>query len=78
MDLQLVKKGLLNYTRRKKRWALLLAALGFSTYTAYKVYHFPSLAEKRKRVSKIFGAFVAVVEAISDSADTIGVVSKDL
>ncbi|KAJ6379020.1 hypothetical protein OIU78_029107 [Salix suchowensis] len=77
MDLQLVKKGLLNYTRRKKRWALLLAALGFSTYTAYKVYHFPSLAEKRKRVSKIFGAFVAVVEAISDSAETIGVVSKD-
>ncbi|KAF9678157.1 hypothetical protein SADUNF_Sadunf07G0005700 [Salix dunnii] len=77
MDLQLVRKGLLNDTRRKKRWALLLAALGFSTYTAYKVYHFPSLAEKRKRVSKIFGAFAAAVEAISDSANTIGVVSKD-
>lgn len=77
MDLQLVKKGLLDYTRRKKRWALLLAALGFSTYTAYKVYHFPLLAEKRKRVSKIFGAFVAVAEVISDSAETIGVVSKD-
>ncbi|KAJ6288228.1 hypothetical protein OIU76_024256 [Salix suchowensis] len=61
----------------RKRWALLLAALGFSTYTAYKVYNFPSLAEKRKRVSKIFGAFVAVVEVISDSAETIGVVSKD-
>jgi hypothetical protein len=77
MDLQLLKKGLLDYTRKNKRRALLLAALGFSTYTAYKVYHFPSLAKKRKRISKLFVALVAIAQLISDSAETIGVVSKD-
>ncbi|CAK7339730.1 unnamed protein product [Dovyalis caffra] len=78
MDLQLVQKGLLDYTRRKKRWALWLAALGFSTYTAYKVYHLPSVSAKRKRISKIFGALIAIAEVISDSAETIGFFSKDL
>ncbi|KAL7234634.1 hypothetical protein ACSBR1_018155 [Camellia fascicularis] len=46
MDLQLVKKGF-DYTQKRRKWVILLAALGFT-------------------------------EAVSDSAEAIGVVSKDL
>ncbi|KAJ4844195.1 hypothetical protein Tsubulata_000870 [Turnera subulata] len=78
MELGLMKKGLLDYTRRRKRSILLLAALGFSTYGAYRVYHLPSLARKRNRIAKLLGGLVAIAEAISDSADTIRVLSNDL
>ncbi|EEF37130.1 protein PHLOEM PROTEIN 2-LIKE A10 [Ricinus communis] len=78
MDLQLVKKSVLDYTQKKKRWVAMLGAIGFTSYALYRTYHLPSIAQKRKRISKLLGALISVAEVISDSAETIGVISKDL
>ncbi|KAF2295615.1 hypothetical protein GH714_033308 [Hevea brasiliensis] len=77
MDLQLVEKGLLGYTWKRKRLVAMLAAIVFSTYAAYRVYHLPSI-EKRKRFSKVLGALISIAEVIYDSAETVGIISKDL
>uniref|UniRef100_A0A5B7A875 Protein PHLOEM PROTEIN 2-LIKE A10 n=1 Tax=Davidia involucrata TaxID=16924 RepID=A0A5B7A875_DAVIN len=76
MVLQLINKGL-DYTRKRKKWVLLLAALGFSGYGVYRVYHSPSVVKKRKRLLKLLGALFSIAELVSDSAEMIGVVSKD-
>lgn len=77
MDLELAVKGF-GYARKKKKWLLVMAALGFSGYGAYRVYHLPSVSQKRKRLLKLLGALVSVAEVVSDSAESIGVLSKDL
>ncbi|KAF2295595.1 hypothetical protein GH714_033257 [Hevea brasiliensis] len=77
MDLQLVEKGLLGYTWKRKRLVAMLAAIVFSTYAAYRVCHLPSI-EKRKRFSKVLGALISIAEVIYDSAETVGIISKDL
>ncbi|KAK9053281.1 hypothetical protein SSX86_029914 [Deinandra increscens subsp. villosa] len=77
MDLDLVEKSL-NYTEKRKKWIIFIAALGFSTYGAFRVYNLPSVVKKRERFFKVLGALASVAELLGDSAETIGVVSKDL
>lgn len=63
--------------RRPTNWLLLMAALGFSGYSAYKLYHSPSIARKRAQFSKFFAALSSATAAFSDSADCLATVSKD-
>lgn len=71
------EKGLFSPQRRRK-WLILMAISGVSGYGVYKVYHLASVARKRKRLLKIFGAILSVAELISDSAETLSIVSRDL
>lgn len=77
MDLELINKGLI-YAQRRKKWILLITALGFTTYGAYRACNSPSVIRKRDRLIKILGALASITELVGDSAETIGVISKDL
>lgn len=77
MDLQLLDKGL-DFCRKRKKWVLLCALFGASSYGAFRVYQLPSVTRKRRRLLKLLSAFFSVAELVSDSAETIGVVSRDL
>ncbi|KAG8377555.1 hypothetical protein BUALT_Bualt08G0045300 [Buddleja alternifolia] len=77
MDSGLVKRGL-DFSRRKRKWIILLGLIGFSSYGVYKLYHMPSVVRKRNRIFKLFGALVSMAEMVSDSAETVSVVSRDL
>ncbi|XP_013657751.1 protein PHLOEM PROTEIN 2-LIKE A10-like [Brassica napus] len=73
------EKGLSNSPHRRKKWILLIAISGVvSGYGAYKVYHLPSVTRKRRRLMKILGAFLSVAELISESAEAMTVVSRDM
>ncbi|KAL0332359.1 UNVERIFIED_CONTAM: protein PHLOEM PROTEIN 2-LIKE A10 [Sesamum calycinum] len=67
-----------DFAKKKKKWVLVLGALGFTGYGAYRVYNLPSVVKKRQRLLKLLGAFISVAEMVSDSAEGIGIVSKDL
>ncbi|KAE8660871.1 Protein PHLOEM PROTEIN 2-LIKE A10 [Hibiscus syriacus] len=77
MYVQLVSKTL-TYSRWKKKWVILLGICGVSGYGFYKVYNLPSVVKRRKRVLKLFGALVSLAELVSESSETLNVVSKDL
>nr|GLL26417.1 protein PHLOEM PROTEIN 2-LIKE A10-like [Ipomoea trifida] len=76
MDLGTVKKGL-SYTRRNKKWVLALGILGLTSYGAYRAYHSPGMAKKRERLLKLISSLASLADIISDSTDTIAILSKD-
>uniref|UniRef100_A0A7N0T5I5 Protein PHLOEM PROTEIN 2-LIKE A10 n=1 Tax=Kalanchoe fedtschenkoi TaxID=63787 RepID=A0A7N0T5I5_KALFE len=77
MELGLVRKGL-NYSWRRKKWVVLMAALGLTSYGVYRACQSPAAARKKQKLVKVFGAFVSVAVAVSESAEVVGVLSKDL
>lgn len=68
----------MNFSRKYKKGLILLAAFGVSGYGVYKVYNLEYVTRKRQRVVRILGALFRIIEMVSDSAETIGVVSRDL
>lgn len=72
-----MRRGL-HFSRKKKKWIVILGLVGFSSYGAYKVYHLPSVARKRRRLFKLLGSLISVAEMVSESSHTVSVVSKDL
>ena len=76
MDLLLLNEGL-DFSQKRKL-AVLLAAFGFTSYGVYRVCQSPSLVDKRNKLCNLLGALASVVEASSDSAQTVGLVSRDL
>ncbi|KAG7034275.1 Protein PHLOEM PROTEIN 2-LIKE A10, partial [Cucurbita argyrosperma subsp. argyrosperma] len=62
---------------RRSNWIVVMAALGFTGYTAYRVYHFPSIARKRAKISRFFAALSSAAAAFSDSAHCVATISKD-
>ncbi|KAL9685665.1 hypothetical protein QQ045_023116 [Rhodiola kirilowii] len=79
MGIEFLSKGLeISRRRRRKKWLLVLAAVGVSGYGAYKVYHLPCVVNKRKRLVKILKALIYVMELVANSAKTVGLVSREL
>ncbi|XP_009624096.1 protein PHLOEM PROTEIN 2-LIKE A10-like [Nicotiana tomentosiformis] len=77
MDLKQIKKELV-YTQKNKKLIVALAALGVTDFGAYKAYNSSSMALKRERLLKLVDAVVSLAEMVSDSADAIGIFSRDL
>lgn len=71
-------KKSLNYTQKRKKWIILAAVLGVSSYGAFRVYNLPSVVKKRERFVRVLGALASIAELLGDSAETLAVVSKDL
>ncbi|KAL0694507.1 hypothetical protein Bca4012_061687 [Brassica carinata] len=78
MDLPRLGETSLFSSQRRRKWLILIAISGLSGYALHKFYHLPSIARKRKRLAKILTAILSVTESISDSAETISLVSRDL
>ncbi|KAK6796744.1 hypothetical protein RDI58_004445 [Solanum bulbocastanum] len=77
MDMKQIKKCM-GYTKKNKNLVVALGTLGITGFGAYKAYYSPSMVKKRERLLKFLGSVVSLAEMVSDSADVIGIFSKDL
>ncbi|XP_078435879.1 protein PHLOEM PROTEIN 2-LIKE A10-like [Wolffia australiana] len=68
----------LAFLRRRRRWLLLLAAASAAGFGAYKAYHLPAVAEKRRRLAKLLRTAASITAAVSASAETLELVSGDV
>ncbi|GAA0141232.1 hypothetical protein LIER_35356 [Lithospermum erythrorhizon] len=68
----------MDYSKTKRLLVYALGALCVTGYGAHRVYNMPAMIKKRKRLLKLLGAFVTVVEMVSDSAEVIAIILKDL
>ncbi|KAK9061920.1 hypothetical protein SSX86_019104 [Deinandra increscens subsp. villosa] len=73
----MIHKGF-DYALKRKKWILLLGALGFSTYGAYRLCNLPSVVTTRRRAIKLLSAIASITEFLGDSAETLGLISKDM
>ncbi|CAA0839707.1 Protein PHLOEM PROTEIN 2-LIKE A10 [Striga hermonthica] len=78
MELGLLGKKSLEQARRKRKWLAVMGALGFTVYGAYRFYNSPSVVQQRQKLTKLVNAFVSLAEMMSDSADAVGILSRDL
>ncbi|KAJ0231522.1 hypothetical protein HA466_0298170 [Hirschfeldia incana] len=76
--MDILRLGSISPHRRRKKWLILLSLLGVSTYGAYKAYNSSYIARKRKRLTNLFEAIASFAELVTDSAETITLVSRDL
>ncbi|KAL8261543.1 hypothetical protein R6Q59_025592 [Mikania micrantha] len=75
--MELLTKSL-EFTPRKRKWLILLAICGFSSYGVYKVCSLPCVSRKREKLVKLLVALISILETVSDSSEILGVVSRDL
>ena len=61
MDYNILGKGV-DLAKKRKKWVLLLALFGVSSYGAYKFYNLPKLTSKRKSFSRFLRTFCPVFE----------------
>ncbi|KAL0284361.1 UNVERIFIED_CONTAM: protein PHLOEM PROTEIN 2-LIKE A10 [Sesamum angustifolium] len=69
---------LVSFTKKKKKWIVLLGLIGFSSYGVYKISHIPSVERKRKRILRLLGCLISMAEMVSESVSLITLISKDL
>ncbi|XP_072958266.1 protein PHLOEM PROTEIN 2-LIKE A10-like [Typha angustifolia] len=78
LDRFLSPMDVIEFSRRRRRLLLLLAVATAGGYGAYKIYHLPSVASKRRSLSRIAGTLGAVADAAASTAETAALVSCDL
>ncbi|KAL5210486.1 hypothetical protein ABZP36_006109 [Zizania latifolia] len=69
---------LVDISRRRRRWILFAAVGAAAGVGAYRIYHHPAVAARRRRLARLAGAVVAFVDAAASSADAAALVASDL
>uniref|UniRef100_A0A0D9VZH9 Protein PHLOEM PROTEIN 2-LIKE A10 n=1 Tax=Leersia perrieri TaxID=77586 RepID=A0A0D9VZH9_9ORYZ len=66
------------FSRRRRRWILIAAGGTAAAYGAYRIYHHPAVAERRRHLARLAGAVAAFLDAAASSADAAALVASDL